>query len=134
MNIESIRGIVEKAREVLVENGSYIGKTFFDRFPNGACGCTTDMLSKYLISKGVRNIESVSGQRGESSHAWLEYENYIIDITGDQFTDGVSSVYISKNREFHDQFVSQTRVLHPLPHAIMSDSYNKFSKLMIKNA
>ncbi|EDM67319.1 hypothetical protein PE36_12772 [Moritella sp. PE36] len=134
MKIDSIREIAEKAREVLVENGSFIGKSFFDRFPKAACGFTTDMLSKYLISKGVRNIESVSGKRGDSSHAWLEYESYIIDITGDQFIDGVSPVYISKNREFHDQFGSQARILHPVPHAILSDSYNKFSKLMNNNA
>ena len=41
--------------------------------------------------------------RGEQSHAWLEKDGLIVDITSDQFDKGVR-VYVGKQNGFYRRF------------------------------
>jgi hypothetical protein len=118
-----------KARNILVRNGKEIDDLFFSDFPRGCCGNASDILGQWLSSKGITGLETVSGWRKETSHAWLEYEGLILDITSDQFSDGCGEVFVGKYSKFHSSFKSQER--SPLDiSAILSSAYKKFSDLM----
>lgn len=55
-------------------------------FPVGCCGLFTNVFQKYLFSRGYKDIFRVRGIKSDGwSHAWLEYENKIIDLTINQF-------------------------------------------------
>lgn len=130
MDTEYIKTIIIKARRIFELHHEQISKTYFGNFPSGSCGSTASIIAEYLINKGIENIEYVCGVRNNDSHAWLEINGMIIDITGDQFVDGVDGVFISSNRDFHDQFTSQKRSLQPGISDFLCFEFNKFNALM----
>jgi hypothetical protein len=134
MNLNELEDEIFKARRVFEQHHDYISKIFFNNFPNGSCGPSADILAQYLSSKGIKDIEYVYGENNSKSHGWLEIEGLIIDITGDQFDDGVEGVYISTNRDFHDKFSPLKRNINPGVFGVLCDSYNKFKKLMDAHA
>ena len=81
---------------------------FFRDFPRGRCGDASELLAKYLLENGIKAIY-VSGVNGERTHAWLEYCDYIIDITADQFKENDTKVLVTKDKRFNDEFKEQNR-------------------------
>ena len=81
------------------------GDYLFERFPKGCCGNVSHPLGCFLISQGYENVRYIAGERtvdGQyQTHAWLEWDGWIIDITVDQFTDRLSAVFMEKESEFH---------------------------------
>ncbi|MEN4633730.1 hypothetical protein ABEG70_01400 [Pantoea agglomerans] len=90
-------------------------------FPAGCCGDTCQILS-YLIFKQFRSLTlKRSGVykphyiqderlRDDNSHAWLEIDSFIIDLTADQFNDrGFSNpaVMITQDDSFHKLFAKR---------------------------
>ncbi len=74
-------------------------------FPDGACGHASVLLGEWLTRKGIVGVEYVSGRSDEiRSHAWLECDGLIIDITADQFGTGMPPVFVGRGRRFHDHF------------------------------
>lgn len=130
MTIDEIKIEVRKARAIFELHHNQISKTFFGNFPYGSCGSSSDILAEYLIEKGAQNVEYVYGERDNYSHGWLEIKGLIIDITGDQFEDGVEGVYISSDRSFHDQFSPLMRDDNPRVNAFLHGPYKKFKMLM----
>jgi hypothetical protein len=101
---EQFRAALEKVRNDATLPGH------FKDFPRGTCGDTSDILSKFLESHGIDNIEYVCGVfRDGKSHAWLEVAGYIIDITADQFPDVFQRVIVSKESLWHDEFEERQR-------------------------
>lgn len=129
MNIDLLQTYVRKARVVLDNHHNDLNKNFFGNFPYGTCGNTSDMLAKWLQSKNIRGIEYVCGKRGTSSHGWLQLDKLIIDITSDQFEDGLGPVYVGKDRIFHDTFLNQ-KFSEPKMANALYESYSKFYELM----
>ena len=82
--------------------------TWFSNFPRGCCGDAAELLSKYLIDNNIKT-HYVSGMRSGQSHAWLEYDGYIIDITADQFPEINVKVQITKDTSWHSMFREQSR-------------------------
>lgn len=84
------------------------GNYLFERFPIGCCGNVSHILGCFLISQGYANVRYVAGERTVNeqyqTHAWLEWDDWIIDITADQFTDGPSAVFMERDSEFHRSF------------------------------
>ena len=78
-------------------------------FPTGSCGDCSMILGTYLITQGFENVEYVVGIDGEQSHAWMECEGIIVDITADQFGPNFDPVIVTKDRTWHDQFQGQQR-------------------------
>ena len=75
-------------------------------FPKGVCGAVCFLLGHYLRENGFPGAEYVNGIRrfdGES-HAWIETEGIIVDITGDQFADVVEEVVVTLDPTWHRQF------------------------------
>jgi|WetSurMetagenome_2_1015567.scaffolds.fasta_scaffold873913_1 hypothetical protein len=79
-------------------------------FPRGSCGDATLLLGTYLIEEGFGPFDYMLGERsgpmgeGWTSHAWLEQDDLIIDITADQFPDGPGKVVICRDSTWHAAF------------------------------
>jgi hypothetical protein len=78
--------------------------TLFKDFPMGSCRDSSIIIGMFLRENGCKNLTYCHAQWNEESrfrsHAWLEYENYIIDITADQFGIEFSSIIVSRNCDF----------------------------------
>ncbi|MGD8190199.1 hypothetical protein ACQCN2_09470 [Brevibacillus ginsengisoli] len=94
--------------------------SFFENFPRGCCGDTSDLFAKFLSSHGISTYY-VWGLKSEQSHAWLEYEDIIIDLTADQFDEIQDEVIVTTERSWHNQFVVQNKRLCDF------DEYNNYN-------
>jgi hypothetical protein len=57
-------------------------------FPHGACGDASNLIGYFLTSNGFGDFEYVWGEKNIfslSTHAWVESDRFLIDITADQF-------------------------------------------------
>ena len=80
-------------------------------FPNGSCGDASYLLARYFVQKGCGQFDYVLGQRKIDlhSHAWLEQDGIIVDITADQFKDPNAEVLVTSDRSWHQQFEEDDR-------------------------
>jgi hypothetical protein len=78
--------------------------TSLQAFPRGACSDASLLLAKYLQVKGCGMSQYVLGKRRCQAHAWLQLEEYTIDITADQFHDQDAAVIVSKASSWHRPF------------------------------
>lgn len=79
-------------------------------FPKGVCGAVCFLLGHYLRENGFSEAEYVNGTRpadGES-HAWIETDGIIVDITGDQFAEIADDVIVTADDTWHRQFCEKT--------------------------
>lgn len=83
----------------------------FHEFPMGFCGDASLLLGKYLDEMGLGQFDYVCGELGRQSHAWLEKDGIIVDITADQFDGVTEEVTVSDNNDFHKRFEEDFR--HP---------------------
>ena len=75
-------------------------------FPKGVCGAICFLLGHYLRKNGFPGAEYCNGIRrsdGES-HAWIETEGLIVDITGDQFAEIDDEVIVTADFTWHRRF------------------------------
>jgi len=86
-------------------------------FPSGSCGDTCLVVGTYLHEVyGLPMFDYVCGERGSqednswTSHAWLQKDDLIVDITADQFPDGPGKVIVAEQSLWHQQF--ETEVQH----------------------
>jgi len=75
-------------------------------FPKGVCGEICFLLGHYLRENGFPAAEYVNGIRrvDGQSHAWIETEGIIVDITGDQFAEIADEVVVTSDTKWHRQF------------------------------
>ena len=78
-------------------------------FPSGACGDTALLLGTYFNDLGESGFSYVSGCRGSyethtwHTHAWLQRDSLVIDLTCDQFDDAPDG-FIFQTSNWHKQF------------------------------
>ncbi|MEI7143222.1 hypothetical protein WCT84_06490 [Pectobacterium brasiliense] len=132
--INEIRRLSTKVRDILdaskKSDHSPNSSLGLSDFPKGCCGDTSEVLQVILherlgISttyKGMQhyheNKDGLSMLNNGASHAWLEFDGYIIDITADQFNeDGFNndSVMVTTDKKFHKLFSDKncSRVFDP---------------------
>jgi len=79
-------------------------------FPGGTCSDTSLVLGAFLTDAGFDGFELVSGEGDRRqdgicpSHAWLQREQLVVDITADQFADGPGPVVVTETPEWHRRF------------------------------
>lgn len=129
MDIEQVSEFLKKARTIFESKGNEIDSVCFGNFPRGACGSASDIIGKWLSQKGVSGLKYAWGMRGQSSHGWLEYKGYILDITSDQFEDGCGSVFIGKSSKFHSSFKNQKKSELAIASSL-AFAFSRFSELM----
>lgn len=102
--IDKIRIEAERARRVMETNRESLGSGFKD-FPKYSCGNASEYLANWLVRIGTTGVVLMVGYNSKCEcHAWLEHDGYIIDITADQFDGFQESVFVSRDRNFHQQF------------------------------
>jgi len=122
-----VRAVVEreaKAVRGFLEKPIARATVAFRVFPAGGCGNASEMLGVWLKECGIDGAECVAGDRGDMSHAWLEVGDLVVDITSDQFEDGLGSVYVGRRGLFHESFVDQRRYTPSVPLSL-GDLYSK---------
>lgn len=76
----------------------------FLNFPKGCCGDASELLSKFLKENDIET-KYITGEEGRQSHAWLEYDEFIIiDITADQFDTDKEKVVVTTDKNWHLRF------------------------------
>jgi hypothetical protein len=73
-------------------------------FPKGSCGDAALLLGTFLKNQGMGPFQYVCGWRDGYSHAWLEADGIIIDITADFFPDESDPVIVTNRSPWHDAF------------------------------
>jgi hypothetical protein len=100
------QAVYEKAsrfRSALEQGGLLLPN--FAKFPRGSCGDTCEMLGQLLIDSGLGAWDYRSGVNlSGSSHACLERDGLLLDITADQFDDVSTPVLLTKDHTWHRQF------------------------------
>ncbi|WP_141505724.1 hypothetical protein [Paenibacillus luteus] len=112
MNYVDIKTISNHFRDAF-ENMSiefFPDSSFFSRFPSGCCGDSSHLLAKYFKDSGLSPYY-VCGWKGSQSHAWIQVDNLIIDITADQFDDVSDRVILTEYSVWHSEFVVSDRYL-----------------------
>jgi hypothetical protein len=84
-------------------------------FPKGACGDTSRLLAQYLRECGLGESTLVTGWRVRAgmrcqSHAWLERDGVIVDLTADQFDQ--PPIIVTRSSTWHGSWPEQQRHSH----------------------
>ena len=114
VSIEELRrecvSVRKAAHCVYVEKG--ISHFCIADFPKGWCGCLGRVLAAELSRKYPQEIfyyvcgEIHYSDGNWASHAWVRYNDWIIDITADQFAEVDKPITIVRVSDsgFHDRF------------------------------
>lgn len=111
MTNEQIRQYGLKFRKAIesLTTSEFPQSSFFENFPRGCCGDTSNLFAKYLSKKGIDALYVWGINQNDYSHAWLEYRGVIIDLTADQFPEIHDKVIVSKESDWYKQFTMQGR-------------------------
>ena len=73
-------------------------------FPRGSCGDVSELLGQYLSDSGLGAWSYPNGTQSDPffTHAWVERDGLIVDITADQFPDTSEPVLLTTDRTWHD--------------------------------
>ena len=122
MEAVKFRGAIENARD----KGEFTIQRFksdrMKHFPYDCCDDTADLFVHYLYH--VFGIDSIrvdseyydNRLKCTCGHSWQETDGWLIDLTGDQFTNDPSvqikseAVYVGKMDSFHRQFMIKRKV------------------------
>jgi hypothetical protein len=107
--LDSLRELARRFRAALENCDQTKLPVGLQAFPSGACADASLLLAKYLQEKGEGKAEYVSGNDGNQTHAWLELDGIIIDITADQFNRSIDPVIVSTNSTWHQSFEDRSR-------------------------
>lgn len=153
-NMENIKNLVFRFRNAIdcaKENGETDSMRFFEKFPTGCCGETSDFLGHFLLEHGIqtsyicRSCPPQNEEENSQHHAWLLFkDNIIIDITGDQFKDEKNflnynlPIYIGLTDDFHNLFTYEDikrksvflNELNTINDYMFFDVYNKITKYL----
>lgn len=86
---------------------------YFSPFPHGWCGCVSRVLGAFLVEENPgERFDYVCGRRN-GTHAWIEHNGIVLDITADQFEDCNEPIIVRPYKEsvFHQTFEIEYR--HP---------------------
>lgn len=104
MNIEHLKDSVTRFRAALDECHAELGLVGFEWFPIGCCGVSSELLATFLWEEGQGVFAYVSGWtiNLDQSHAWLEKEDWIVDVTRDQFQADLA--FVSQDTSLSNAF------------------------------
>lgn len=122
--VEAIRAAAGRFRAAIQRCPRYLLPVTLQAFPRGACGDATILLGEFLASEGFGVFDYVAGECFRphyQSHAWLERDGLIVDITADQFVGANEPVIVSRENRWHRRF--QRVVRHPARIDVYTDSH-----------
>lgn len=71
----------------------------WSRFPTGYCALSSELLGRWLLEAGWKDVVLVQGGREGFHHVWIEVGGVIVDITCDQF--GQPPVVVASQSVWH---------------------------------
>ncbi len=108
--------IARECRERIERASGQSSHITFQHFPHGACGDTSDLIARLLVERYELPARYVFGLKdGHRSHAWVAIGSTIIDITADQFEDGMPSVFVGDGGEWHAAWRLKEERSHHMP-------------------
>jgi hypothetical protein len=103
-DISALRQFAVAFRARLDAGRDSLPKDACAHFPAGCCGIASEALAEAVRGRMGLAATYVCGSRhseaGWTTHAWLEVDGVIIDLTGDQF--GRPAVVVTTDRSWHD--------------------------------
>ncbi len=145
MNVQEIYKIALRVRIAIEKlNKESLPESFKD-FPKGSCGDTSLILATYLEENGYGKFDYISGERWveetkqSQSHAWIERNKLIIDITADQFGDFYDKVFVGMKSGFHETFKDLTsnqadlKIYDEYTQSELKTVYHKVRLLILSN-
>lgn len=134
MDTETLLKDVQRFRQALDACHGDLDPTVFGRFPRGCCGTVSELLAAFLKDQGHGNWTYVCGiRRGDSdqnvTHAWLEQEGCIIDVTRDQFGKPEPE-FLTADRSWYDEKFPEQASLDSLGEwqPLLCDAYARINK------
>lgn len=115
MEIEKIREMADHFRKAIETIPVDTLPVCMQLFPRGACGDTSLLFGAYLVDHSVSGFKWMSGSRGDvrndtwTSHAWLQRDDLVVDLTADQFPDTPAGVIVMCPSPWHAQFNGEER-------------------------
>lgn len=91
--IFALASVVRKALEEVPKNQLPITLC---NFPHGSCGDASLLLGEFLTDRGFGKFHYVLGELNQASHAWLQKDGLVVDITADQFPGNLDPVIVKK--------------------------------------
>ena len=105
---ESMRNYLVRIRAAFERMDKSNLPVTFRNFPRGSCGDTCEVLAEILRELGHGSSQYKVGRRENgNSHAWLEINSVIVDITADQFDEISDPVYIGPSNPWYESFEIQ---------------------------
>jgi hypothetical protein len=114
-DIARVRDIACRFRDALETHAAESAHPGLRNFPRDSCADAVLLLGAYLLDAGLGTFEAVGGRfatpgAGESrTHAWLDRDGVIVDITADQFPDVTEKVIVTRDPAWHRRFHSNNR-------------------------
>jgi hypothetical protein len=108
MNLETeLRRIASAVRAIIEEYASaHDHDIMFQSFPRGTCGPVSELLGRYLVEVARLDAGYVCAEwLGDGSHAWIEVDGIIVDITADQF--GQAPVIVTRHSPWHQTWTRE---------------------------
>ena len=106
LKITEITHAFRKGFEIQKDQGLLPNR--LEDFPSGCCGVASELLGHYLNTQHGLKAEYICGERDGLTHAWLELDGVVIDITGDQF-DGRPPVFMAAKDEWYTSWEEASR-------------------------
>lgn len=105
----------------------------FEAFPKGSCGDVAVLLGTYLNNLDYGEFQYMLGDYGSredntwSSHAWIQSNSLIVDITADQFTEINEKIIVSTASSWHRLLNGKAQ------HKADIEIYDQATKLKLNN-
>lgn len=103
MKLGLLKEFVHEFDEAVRSCSEHLGPEF-SNYPRGSCGAASEILAECLAVQGFGTFSYVSGSDGNQSHAWLEKDGLIVDVTSGQFEDSPETITISRKSIWHKKF------------------------------
>ncbi|HDS05872.1 MAG TPA: hypothetical protein ENN95_02400 [Deltaproteobacteria bacterium] len=136
MDINKIRETATVFRNAIEVCAPSLG-VIFKKFPSGACGEAVLLLGTYLIEQDLGEFQYMLGDYGArtdsnwSSHAWLQADNLVVDITADQFPEVNEKVVVQDYSKWHAKLngkslhIADYRILNTYTVSSLNGMYRK---------
>jgi hypothetical protein len=108
-NVQKITELATRFREAIESSDKKKLPIAFQNFPRGSCGDASLLLARLLERNGFDWFDYVLATREGKSHAWLQREDLIVDITADQFSDFNEKVVVTNDSQWHATFVVESK-------------------------
>ena len=113
--VRQVRVVAEEVRSALETCGPESGLPGLKHFPSDSCADAVLLLGARFDDLGLGPFDAVGGEFGEvaaagrRTHAWLERDGLIVDITADQFSGSNPPVLVTRERRWHRLFHETNR-------------------------